>query len=61
MQILLKNNLFSNTILLNKNEFKNLYNLKYMAKTLRINQQNDDRIKIKLMNNYDNRDYIGLS
>ena len=52
MQILLKNNLFSNTILLNKNEFKNLYNLKYMAKTLRINQQNDDRIKIKLMNNY---------
>ena len=69
-----KNILFSKTIFLNKNECNNLYNLKHIAKTLRINQQNDDnsdllnrnyelcdRIKIKLINNYGNRDYIGLS
>ena len=69
-----KNIQFSKNILLNKNECNNLYNLKHMAKSLRINQQNDentdilnkdyelcDRIKIKLISNYGNKDYIGLS
>ena len=69
-----KNLIYSKTIFLNREENNNLTNLKHMTNTFRLNQQNYevlkkkkknyelcDKIKIKLLNNYGNRDYIGLS
>ena len=65
-----KNLIFSKTIFLNREDSNNF---KYMTNTLQINQKEEilgnskknyelcDKIKIKLLNNYGNRDYIGLS
>ena len=71
-----KNLIFSKTIFLNKDENNNLsnfHNFKNMTNTIRDSQNEDnyenssnnyelcDKIKIKLIENYGNRDYIGLS
>ena len=68
-----KNPLFSKTLCLNKDESNNLMNIKYSSNSIRKRQYDNnyegnknnfelcDRIKIKLVKNYGNRDYIGLS
>ena len=66
--------LFSKTVYLKKAENNNnINNLKYVNNTFRNTKQNEssdninknyvlcDRVKIKLINNYGNKDYIGLS
>ena len=67
-----KNLLFSKTMFLCKDENTNITNFKHMSKTLRISKNNImenqnknyelcDKIKIKLISNYGNKNYIGLS
>ena len=68
-----KNPLFSKTLYLYREDNNNLCNFKYSSSSKRISQNDDnyetlrnnyevcDRIKIKLIKNFGNRDYIGLS